>query len=275
MKLIKFLRFLKIFVCSCLIFASCFLPIHPVFIVLIVVAIFYFLFVTNGTSLFKRKNNNIKVFFGQPGAGKTTLAAAYAIHRHHKGVKVLSNVNIKYTYMLDPIKDLGTHSTYFDGDGCSVIIDEATIDFDGRGFKSFSPENRNYFSLFRHDCNEILLFSQAVDVDKRIRDRATTCYYLQRSLLPFFISIRKIKKIIDVDENTKQLVDGFIFQKFSNRLLFVPPYWRYFDTLDRDLCCKKEKVWHSWGNILPDLVPASESECERKVKISLPSGAKQ
>jgi hypothetical protein len=65
------------------------------------------------------------------------------------------------------------------------------------------------------------MFSQAVDVDKRIRDRTAVAYYLQRSLIPGFISIRKIKKILIIQEDNKQLLDGFEFVKFSRRLCMV------------------------------------------------------
>ena len=249
------------FIYSCLIFACLCVSWHWLFKLLAIVLILYVKHITNVEAYFRKKNNVITEWFGPPGAGKTTLAACIAQIRADAGHIVLSNVDIANTYKLDPVNDLGTYSTYFDGKGCSVIIDEATLDFDGRGFKSFSATNKNYFALFRHDQNEVHMFSQAVDVDKRIRDRTAVAYYIQRSLIPGgFISIRRIKKILIIQEDNKQMVDGFEFVKFSRRLLFGRKYWKCFDTLDRTMCCKKERVWKSWRGDLPDIITDSYIE---------------
>ena len=253
----KLKKFIFIFIYVMTIFV---LPIHWIWKTLLFVGLIVFLHVTNLDKFFGKKNNCITMLFGPPGAGKTTFLSWLAQKRYNQGETVLSNVDIKNTYILDPKNDLGTNTTYFNGKGCTVLMDEATLDFDGRGFKSFSQENRNYFSLFRHDCNEVFCATQAVDIDKRIRDRANSAFYLQQFFTPKIIRIRKIKKILIIEENNKQLVDGFEFQRFSTRFLWAPPAWKFFDTLDRDLCCKKQKTWKSWHDTLPEIPPFSEEE---------------
>lgn len=236
-------------------------PIHWLWKVLLIVGLIAFRIIFNAEAYFEKKNNCISQFFGPPGSGKTTILAWISQLRHQQNEIVLSNVDIENTYRIEPKADLGSKTTYFNGKGCSVILDEATLDYDGRGFKSFSAENRNYFSLFRHDCNEVFIASQAVDYDKRIRDRAVKSYHLQQFFTPRLIRIRKIKKILIIEENNKQLIDGFEFVPFSTRLLWTPPIWPYFDTLDRELCCKEQKTWKPWreGN-LKEIPPFSDEE---------------
>lgn len=254
----------KFFLSVFLSFVVLVLPCHWLWKVLIVVGYIFLSVLFNAEAYFKKKNNCISQFFGPPGSGKTTILAWIAQLRHQQGEIVLSNVDIENTYKIEPKADLGSKTTYFNGKGCSVILDEATLDYDGRGFKSFSAENRNYFSLFRHDCNEVFIASQAVDYDKRIRDRAVKSYHLQQFFTPRLIRIRKIKKILIIEENNKQLIDGFEFVPFSTRLLWTPPVWPYFDTLDRELCCKEQKTWKPWRNgTLPDIPPFSEEEIKR------------
>lgn len=262
MKKKKLIKSLKKFLFNTIyIFAVLCLPIHGIWKFLLIVGLLAFRIIFNAEAYFEKKNNCISQFFGPPGSGKTTILAWIAQLRHQQNEIVLSNVDIENTYKLDPKNDLGHNTTFFNGKGCSIILDEATLDYDGRGFKSFSAENRNYFSLFRHDCNEVFIASQAVDYDKRIRDRAVKSYHLQQFFTPHLIRIRKIKKILIIEENNKQLIDGFEFVPFSTRLLWTPPIWPYFDTLDRDLCCKEQKTWKPWRNgNLEDIPPFTEEE---------------
>lgn len=261
MKKRKLIRTFKRFLFNLLYsFIVLLLPCHWIWKVLLIVGLVAFRIVFNVEYYFGKKNNQIVDFFGPPGSGKTTVLAWIAQLRHKQDEIVLSNVDIMNTYQIEPKDDLGTNSTFFNGKGCTVILDEATLDYDGRGFKSFSNENRNYFALFRHDCNEVFVASQAVDFDKRIRDRSSCAFHLQQFFTPRLIRIRKIRKILTIEENNKQLIDGFEFVPFSTRLLYTPPVWPYFDTLDRDKCCKKQKVWKSWGNSLPDIETFSDEE---------------
>jgi energy-coupling factor transporter ATP-binding protein EcfA2 len=267
----KILKALKWLALGCAVFFLLISKIHWLVKLLVFGFAIWWKIVTNAESMFKKKNNNIVMFFGPPGAGKTTMAAMLADLRHSQGHTVLSNVDLAHTYKLDPVNDLGRYSTYFDGYGATVIVDEATLDFDGRNFKIFSDENKAYFSLFRHDSNEVFFFSQAVDVDKRIRDRAAAAYHLQRCPLLGrwgYICVRKIKKILIIEDHQKQLVDGYEFVPFSLRILKGKKYWHCFDTFDRALCCKTDRIWKPWReNELPDIVPASlqkEKETPKK-----------
>ena len=191
----------------------------------------------------------IRVWFGVPGSGKTSVGAWLSRFSIRSGYKVLSNVQIKDTYKLEET-DLGTYDMSFNGDGCHVIYDEATINgMDGRNFKQFANTNKPlYFSIHRHMNNRVDVFSQGYDIDKRIRDRTSSngLFYLQR--IPFlkgFVMYRKIKKVLFIKKEDKQMIDGFSFYGLP-RLCYTKSVWNSFDTLDMSLCPTAKKQWKVW-----------------------------
>ena len=114
----------------------------------------------------------LSVYFGVPGAGKTTFAA-YLVRqaqresciikfcRVHSGrlcrwilasglfkraYPVWSNVEIRGAYRIEPKADLGVYQIE---DG-SLIIDEAGIEFNNRQYKSLPVEVIRWLKLHRH-----------------------------------------------------------------------------------------------------------------------------
>lgn len=190
----------------------------------------------------------IRIWFGVPGSGKTSVAAWIANQsiKHH--YKVLSNVPIKGTYKLDA-NDLGTYDMSFDGDGCHVIFDEATVEgLDNRGFKEFHKSNKpRYFSLHRHMNNRVDIFSQDYDVDLKVKGRAGSkgLFHLSRFPIKGFVYYRRIQKIFFIKKDDKQFIDGFKYAGLP-RVCYVKSVWNSFDTLDMSLCPKEEKRWEKW-----------------------------
>ena len=82
----------------------------------------------------------VKIFFGVPGSGKTTHAAIIVYRNSKKHFTTYANVPIAGSYFYDA-KMLGK----FLISDCDLIIDEASIDFNNRKFKSLSQmkQNRN------------------------------------------------------------------------------------------------------------------------------------
>lgn len=190
----------------------------------------------------------IRVWFGVPGSGKTSVGAWLSRFSINSGYKVLSNVQIKGTYKLDE-NDLGNYDMSFNGDGCHVIYDEATINgMDNRGYRDFSKSNKPlYFSIHRHMNNRVDVFSQGYDIDKRIRDRTASngLFYLKRIPLKGFVMYRKIKKVLFIKKEDKQMIDGFSFYGLP-RICYTKSVWNSFDTLDMSLCPTAKKDWQEW-----------------------------
>lgn len=192
----------------------------------------------------------ISIYFGSPGAGKTTFAVRLA-EEHNRNVRnalkrkrmpktkyegIFANFDTKSAIRCS-LDNLGTWTF---PPRSHVLIDEAGITYNNRKFKTLSQQQIEWFKLHRHYRCDVSMFSQALDIDitmMRLADR----YYHMRKLGPFTL-VRRIKKFVTIDENTKQIIDGyeffpiwwrfipFIGVKDACRLCFRPRYYRFFDS---------------------------------------------
>lgn len=202
-------------------------------------------------------------YFGVPGCGKTTLATKKArqvnkkIKRDQKRVKmglkpkcpykyVLTNFNCKGCYKIN-FSDIGI----YDIQNCCIILDELTIDADNRDFKNFARSSVEGFIYHRHYFNDIFYYTQNYNaVDKKIRDLTHTLYFVKKSYLPFFSLFTKARRIfrtIDINEHTKEIVNGYRFPNLFELLLdllglirigeicFRPFYYKDFDSFCQPL----------------------------------------
>ena len=193
----------------------------------------------------------VRVWFGVPGSGKTSMAALLSKFARSENYRVLSNFDLKGAYKVQA-SDLGVYDMSFDGDGCHVFLDEASSDFDNRNFKGFANSAaKDYFSFHRHQNNMVDVFSQGYDIDKRIRDRtsASGLFHLKKFPIPGFIWYRNIKKILFIKKDDKQIVDGFSYLGLP-RVIYSRSVWDDFDTLDLSHCPKAKKDWQLWDDLL-------------------------
>ncbi len=193
----------------------------------------------------------VRVWFGVPGSGKTSMAALLSRYSQHEHVKVLSNFELKGAYQVQA-SDLGVYDMSFDGDGCHCILDEASSDFDNRNFKNFAKsEAKDYFSFHRHQNNMVDVFSQGYDIDKRIRDRtaASGLFHLKKFVIPGFVFYRQIRKILFIKKDDKQIIDGFQYMGLP-RFIYSRSVWCDFDTLDLSHCPKAKKDWQLWDDLV-------------------------
>ncbi len=183
----------------------------------------------------------VSIYFGVPGSGKTTFAAWLVKKDLKHGGKVWSNVPITGAYQLDPAEDIGKHMI-FDG---RVIIDEAGIEYNNRDFKEFSKNSLYFYKYHRHYETAVDVFSQGFnDMDKKLRDLAQRLYVVRKSLLPWFVYRRRIRKKVGINELTKEIIDEYEFVPWSRRYIFCPPLWKMFNTLSRKQF--SEKRWQIW-----------------------------
>lgn len=191
----------------------------------------------------------IRIWFGVPGSGKTSVGAWLSRESNKNHYKVLSNVPIKNTYKLEE-DDLGKYDMSFDDDGCHVIYDEATINgLDNRNFKDFAKSQKPlYFSIHRHMENMVDVFSQGYDIDLKIKDRAGEkgLFHLSRFPLKGFVMYRRIGKIFFIKKDDKQFIDGFKYAGLP-RICYTRSVWNSFDTKDKSLCPKMQKNWELWN----------------------------
>lgn len=188
------------------------------------------------------KKCRIDLYFGVPGAGKSTFASYLAAKAMKAKRPVFSNVYIKGAYRFDK-DDMGVNTI----ENALVIIDEAGLEFDNR--KMSMSDNEIYFCKFhRHYQNDVIFFSQGLDIDIKIRKLAQTYYLLEPSIIPGFIRRKTITRKVGIDDNG-QLIDKYSFLSplFGGlKLIFAPRYRKYFNTLDRKVL--RLKHFQKWDD---------------------------
>lgn len=184
----------------------------------------------------------IKIYFGKIGCGKTTFLAREFTRARGKydmiysvGCKIKGCKEIPYDSigLFEPQEDKKT----------LFLIDEAGIYFDNRDFKNLPKHVASFVAESRHYRCDLIFVSQTVDIDKKIRNRCTEMYLVKKFL--WWSTAHIIRYNVTVDEETKDLVEGYEIQKGFLELLnmltrkspciFRPLYYKYFNTYSRDL----------------------------------------
>lgn len=211
----------------------------------------------------------LNVYFGVPGSGKTTFAAyltKWALHENalirfcrkypnrltdlllnsrylKRRIDVFSNVPITGAYQLSAKEDIG----HFMIENAKIIIDEAGIEYNNRNYKTFSQEAIYFYKYHRHYKTSVDIFSQSYeDMDVTLRRLAQNFYVVRRSLVPFCVVARKIRRKVGVDEHTKQIMDLYAMgiPIIDTKRIFAPSLWKLFNSYSRKELPKKD--WDIW-----------------------------
>lgn len=98
------------------------------------------------------------------------------------------------------------------------------------------------------------VFSQPFeDMDVTLRRLAQNFYVVRKSLIPFFITTKRIRRRVGIDEKTQQLCDAYAFgfPVLDTKWIFCPPLWKMFNSYDFEELPEKE--WEVWsGGDAPD-----------------------
>lgn len=183
------------------------------------------------------------IYFGVPGSGKTTHAAKIVVKNLKKGYPTFSNVPIKGAFSIDA-SDIGS----FDISGCDLILDEASIEYNNRKFKSLSQSVIQWFKLYRHyGVRNIYVYSQSYeDMDITLRRLADRYFLIKRTILPWLSVVRPIHCKIGIDEQTKQIQDQFAFDVLPS-FVWLPRYWPLFDSWSAPTLPQKDYQCQGFG----------------------------
>lgn len=197
---------------------------------------------------------HIDLYFGLPGAGKTTLLAEIVRQALIKGnISVFTNMPIKGAYILEK-EDIGKYDFRQDeDDNALLLLDEGQTVYNCRNAMSkkeslrMTEDEIRFFCMHRHYKTQVNAFSQGYeDLDKIIRNRTYHIYYVQKSRIRHFIKIRRIARIVDIENEQKQIIEGYEFEKFSTRYVYGPKVWNMFDTYECKPLPKKDAYkWYT------------------------------
>lgn len=171
--------------------------------------------------------------FGLKGAGKSTYMAKLMLSDIRHGWTVYTNMEdiripgvriITSRELLDHVPP--PHS--------ALYIDEAGLVWDNRAFASFQHGYVEYFKLQRKYKNKVVMNSQALDVDKKIRDLIDRMIMVN-NLLGCVGLVRPIRRTISVLEAQgnaeSRLALNLKFEGLmSVRFFWLPKYWKWFDS---------------------------------------------
>lgn len=245
----------------------------------------------------------LTMVFGKKGSGKTTYLAKQALLHASMGWTVYSTVNIPFTYAFDP-NDLGVYATPAAlvnpfsamrlperGDlritrkmrklmrkimtvrpngNVLIMVDEVGMIWDNRNFKKFAETTRDWFKLQRHYKCKVYLFSQAFDVDKKLRDLCDDMWLLVAKfrVLSYGKHILRRMDIIEAQGDAESRIvdqlkfDSLLFAFFGSRQLTYIPFWaQLFDSFDVPELKKKDYALYP-SRFLVASTPAGSDEAK-------------
>ena len=225
----------------------------------------------------------LNVYFGVPGSGKTTYAAYLAKAAQRESIiirlcrrcpcrftnwilngnswkrayPVWSNVPIAGTLRLNAREDIGVHMIQ---DG-KMIIDEAGVEFNSRNYKTFPQTAIKFFKYHRHYGVSVDVFSQSFeDMDVTLRRLAQNFYVVRKTFIPFFITTKRIRRRVGIDDKTHQICDAYAFGLpiLDTKRIFCPPLWKMFNSYDFEELPEKE--WATWSDSEEDTPDDDENQ---------------
>lgn len=203
----------------------------------------YFLFITVIT--WKRRGyveGSLTLVMGKAGSCKSTYEGLLVKRALRQGRKAYTNYHVLGAINLQ-------HSSLgmFDIQDSDIFIDEGSIHYDSRQFKSFSEANKFFFSHFRHFGNRVWILSQSFeDLDVKIRRQAQTMYITQ----PFFkglVLLQKVKMKFGVSADETDIVTLYKTNILSYRIKLGFLAWKYFDSYNKPNLEKYDDN-RLWGN---------------------------
>ena len=191
--------------------------------IFLLIFLLYFLVLRGGNNPYK-----LIMIFGKKGSGKTSLIAKLSLKYLRKGYKIYSNVAVAGVNVFSP-DDVGTYG--FEPNSV-VFIDEVGLIWDNRKFKQFNDYVKSLFKYQRQYKLRIYLFSQAFDIDKKLRDLTDYMFILGR--IGNISIARKVIKRVGISQDTSgngNLVDTYKWGSvFDLHFTYLPRYYGLFES---------------------------------------------
>lgn len=182
---------------------------------------------------------------GKKRSGKTTLATKLAhkyIRRHYVVYTNIADMYVPGVRYIDP-DDLANYAPV---SRSVLLLDEAGSLYDNRQFKQFQPGVRDFYIYQGHYRCIVWLFSQAHNVDKKLRD-LTDRFYLVRKVAGVLVTAQMYTRTIKplpADSLSGELFGEELHPAWLSGWLFAfIPYWRRkFDSFALQGDLRREEI---------------------------------
>lgn len=169
--------------------------------------------------------------FGKKGSGKSTLIQKLSNKYYKNGWTVYSTEDSLNPEIL-PIDPKNIYNYEFPEHSC-IFIDEVSLIWDNRDFKTMDKKVIEWFRYQRHHKCRVFLFSQTFDIDKKLRDLTDEMYLVNKYFRVLVRAKRILRKPIVVHPSPEAparidedlIVDGPLMAFFGGRLYAFIPYW--------------------------------------------------
>ena len=201
--------------------------------IIFIFIIFFSLFSVIFHKLTKKYLNPYKLVFvfGKKGSGKSTLIQKLSNKYYKNGWTVYSTEESLNPEIL-PLDPKNIYNYEFPEHSC-IFIDEVSLIWDNRDFKTMDKKVIEWFRYQRHHKCRVFLFSQTFDIDKKLRDLTDEMYLVNKYFRVLVRAKRILRKPIVVHPSPEAparidedlIVDGPLMAFFGGRLYAFIPYW--------------------------------------------------
>lgn len=184
--------------------------------------------------------------FGKKGSGKSTLLTKLSYTRCKRWVTFSTEVDhptIIYDKIFVPNSGYSKGAIYpinpkdiykmdFPEHSC-IFIDEVSLIWDNRDFKSMDKNVIEWFRYQRHHKCRVYFFSQTFDIDKKLRDLADDMFLVNKIFRVFVVAKHMVRKPCVVHPSPDAparidddiVIDSPLLAFFGGRLFAFIPYW--------------------------------------------------
>ena len=208
---------------------------NPLFKIIITIGVFFKIFDVL-TSKYKNEYP-INYFIGLRGKGKTTLATMFSIQNMRLNRHIYANFEVFGAEKLD-MSTLGKYD--FEPESV-LMLDEISLCYSNRDFKSFPKEVERLFRLSRHKKLHIYCFSQALDTDRKIILMIDNLFIVDKYLRVFTIA-KKVNRYLVLHRSEEQdgekKTENFITEDFKYAFptewifCFIPRWVKFFNSFE-------------------------------------------
>lgn len=184
--------------------------------------------------------------FGKKGSGKSTILSKLAYKYLKQGKIVYSTEELKFkikgqiksTFNIDPKR---IYKYKFDP-GTIILIDEVSLIWDNRNFKTMDPKVVEWFRYQRHYKVRTYMFSQTFDIDKKLRDLSDDMYLVNKLFRVWAVARHMVRKPVVVHPSAESparidddiIEDGLLLAPFGGCIVAFIPHWaKLFDSFKK------------------------------------------